>query len=148
MWEAKLCVTAQRAILGGLLYLLTINEKFYKFSFLSQILAMVLFRLFSTYLTLPLLRRMLSPDRCNCYPPGLKLLLTLVARKTQTSSERSSRKCWNFPRLKSIVSSRWSFLPLQVKKRSKIAIQNNTYCSQIQVAFRDTFSLGFKKKRR
>ena len=43
MWEAKLCVTAQRTILGGLLYLLTINEKFYKFSFLSQILAMVLF---------------------------------------------------------------------------------------------------------
>ena len=39
--KLKLCVTSQRAILGGLLYLLTINEKFYKISFLSQILAMV-----------------------------------------------------------------------------------------------------------
>ena len=39
----KLCVTSQRAILGGLLYLLTINEKFYKISFLSPILAMVIF---------------------------------------------------------------------------------------------------------
>ena len=41
--KLKLCVTSQRAILGGLLYLLTINEKFYKISFLSQILAMVFF---------------------------------------------------------------------------------------------------------
>ena len=32
-----------RNLLGGLLYLLTINEKFYKVSFLSQILAMVIF---------------------------------------------------------------------------------------------------------
>ena len=39
----ELCVTSQRAILGGLLYLLTINEKFYKISFLSPILAMVIF---------------------------------------------------------------------------------------------------------
>ena len=41
--KLKLCVTSQRTILGGLLYLLTINEKFYKISFLSQILAMVIF---------------------------------------------------------------------------------------------------------
>ena len=34
-------------ILGGLLYLLTINEKFYKISLLSQILAMVFFLLSS-----------------------------------------------------------------------------------------------------
>ena len=40
--KLKLCVTSQRAILGDLLYLL-INEKFYKVSFLSQILAMVIF---------------------------------------------------------------------------------------------------------
>ena len=39
--KLKLCITSQRAILGDLLYLLTINEKFYKISFLSQILAMV-----------------------------------------------------------------------------------------------------------
>ena len=39
----KLCVTSQRAILVGLEYLLTINNKFYKISFLSQILAMVIF---------------------------------------------------------------------------------------------------------
>ena len=39
----KLCVTSQRAILVGLEYLLTINNKFYKISFLSQILAMVMF---------------------------------------------------------------------------------------------------------
>ena len=38
-----LCVTSQRAILVGLEYLLTINNKFYKISFLSQILAMVMF---------------------------------------------------------------------------------------------------------
>ena len=37
------CVTSQRTILGGLLYLLTINEKFYTISFLSQILAMLIF---------------------------------------------------------------------------------------------------------
>ena len=43
MREAKLCVTSQRVILGGLLYLLTINEEFYKISFLSQLLAIVLF---------------------------------------------------------------------------------------------------------
>ena len=41
--KLKLCVTSQRAILGDLLYLLTINEKFYEISFLSQILAMVIF---------------------------------------------------------------------------------------------------------
>ena len=41
--KLKLCLTSQRAILGGLLYLLTINEKFYKISFSSQILAMVIF---------------------------------------------------------------------------------------------------------
>ena len=41
--KLKLCVTSQRAILGDLLYLLTINEKFHKVSFLSQILAMVIF---------------------------------------------------------------------------------------------------------
>ena len=41
--KLKLSVTSQRTILGGLLYLLTINEKFYKISFLSQILAMVIF---------------------------------------------------------------------------------------------------------
>ena len=37
--KLKLCVTSQRAILavlGGLLYLFTINEKFYKVSFLSD----------------------------------------------------------------------------------------------------------------
>ena len=85
-------------------------------------------RLFSTYLTLPLLRRMFSSDFCNSYPPpGLKLLVTSVAPKIQTSSERSYRKCWNFPRVKAIIS-RWSFLSLQ----------SNTYCSRIQVAFLDT----------
>ena len=31
--KLKLCVTSQRAILGDLLYFLTINEKFYKVSF-------------------------------------------------------------------------------------------------------------------
>ena len=41
--KLKLWVTSQRAILGGLLYLLTINEKFYKISFLSLTLAMVRF---------------------------------------------------------------------------------------------------------
>ena len=41
--KLKLYVTSQRAILGGLLDLLTINEKFYKISFLSQILDMVIF---------------------------------------------------------------------------------------------------------
>ena len=41
--KLKLCVTSRRAILGGLLYLLTINEKFYEISFLSQTLAMVIF---------------------------------------------------------------------------------------------------------
>ena len=41
--KLKLCVTSRRAILGGLLYLLTINETFYKISFLSKILAMVIF---------------------------------------------------------------------------------------------------------
>ena len=41
--KLKLCVISQRAILGGLLYLLTSNEKFYKIFFLSQILAMVIF---------------------------------------------------------------------------------------------------------
>ena len=41
--KLKLCVTSRRAILGGLLYLLTINEKFFKISFLSQILTMVIF---------------------------------------------------------------------------------------------------------
>ena len=40
--KLKLCVTSQRAILGGLLYPLTINEKFYTISFLSQILAVVI----------------------------------------------------------------------------------------------------------
>ena len=43
MWKLKLCVTSQRAILGGLLYLLMINERFYKISFSSQILATVIF---------------------------------------------------------------------------------------------------------
>ena len=41
--KLKLCVTSQRAILGGLLYLLMINERFYKISFSSQILATVIF---------------------------------------------------------------------------------------------------------
>ena len=41
--KLKLCLTSQCAILGGLLYLLTINEKFYKMSFSSQTLAMVIF---------------------------------------------------------------------------------------------------------
>ena len=41
--KLKLYVTSQRAILGDLLYLLTINEKFYKIFFLSQIPAMVIF---------------------------------------------------------------------------------------------------------
>ena len=41
--KLKLCVTSQRTILGGLLYLFMFNEKFYKISFLSQILAMVIF---------------------------------------------------------------------------------------------------------
>ena len=41
----KLCVTSPRAILGGLLYLLKINERFYKISFSSQILATVFFLL-------------------------------------------------------------------------------------------------------
>ena len=40
--KLKLCVTSQHTILGDLLYLLTVNEKFYKISFLSQILAMVI----------------------------------------------------------------------------------------------------------
>ena len=40
---SKLCLTSQHVILGGLLYLLTSNKKFYKISFLSQILAMVIF---------------------------------------------------------------------------------------------------------
>ena len=39
----KLCVASQREILGCLLYLLTINKKFYKNSFLPQILAMIIF---------------------------------------------------------------------------------------------------------
>ena len=47
--KLKLCVTSQRAILGDLLYLLTINEKFYKVSFLSQILAMGNFLLSSDF---------------------------------------------------------------------------------------------------
>ena len=85
-------------------------------------------RLFSTYLTLPLLRRLFSSDYCNSNPlPGLKLLLTSVAPKIQTSSERSYRKCWNLPRVKAIISS-WAFLSLQ----------SNTYCSRIQGAFLDT----------
>ena len=37
-----------------------------------------------------------------------------------------------------IIVSRWSFLSLQGKKRSKITIQNNTYCSRIQVTFLET----------
>ena len=83
---------------------------------------------------------MFRPDYCNSYPPnGLKLLLTSVASKIQASSERSYRKCWNFPRVKAFVSS-WSFLTLQGKKRSKITIQNNTYCSRILVAFLDTIT--------
>ena len=41
--KLKLCVTSHRAILGGLLYLLMINERFYKISFSSQILATVIF---------------------------------------------------------------------------------------------------------
>ena len=83
---------------------------------------------------------MFRPDYCNSYPPtGLKLLLTSVAPKIQTSSKRSYRKCWNFPRVKAIVS-RWSFLSLQGKKRSKITTQNNTYCCQIRVAFLDTLA--------
>ena len=94
--------------------------------------------MFSTYVTPPLLRRMFRPDYCNSYPtPGLKLLLTSVAPKIQTSSKRSYRKCWDFPRVKAIVS-RWSFLSLQGKKRSKIRVHDNTYCCQIQVAFLDS----------
>ena len=93
--------------------------------------------MFSTYVTPPLLRRMFRPDYCNSYPtPGLKLLLTSVAPKIQTSSKRSYRKCWDFPRVKAIVS-RWSFLSLQ-GKRSKIRVHDNTYCCQIQVAFLDS----------
>ena len=42
-------VTSQRAFLGDLLFLLTINEKFYRVSFLSQILAMVIFLLSSDF---------------------------------------------------------------------------------------------------
>ena len=42
MWKLKLCVTSQREILGGLLYFLKINEKFYKNCFLPQILAMII----------------------------------------------------------------------------------------------------------
>ena len=41
--KLKVCVTSRRAILGGLLYLLTINENFFKISVLSKILAMVIF---------------------------------------------------------------------------------------------------------
>ena len=41
--KLKLGETSRRAIFGGLLYLLTINEKFYEISFLSQTLAMVIF---------------------------------------------------------------------------------------------------------
>ena len=41
--KLKLCVTSHCAILGGLLYLLMINERFYKISFSSQILATVIF---------------------------------------------------------------------------------------------------------
>ena len=78
---------------------------------------------------------MFRPDYFSSYPPpGLKLLLTSLAPKIQTSSERSYRKCWNSPRVKAIVSL-WSFLSLQGKKRSRITIQNNTYCSWIQVFF-------------
>ena len=50
---------------------------------------------------------------------------------------RSYRECWNVLHVKAIVS-RWSFLSLIGKKRSKITIHNNTYCSRIQVAFLDT----------
>ena len=41
--KLKLCVTSHCPILGGLLYLLMINERFYKISFSSQILATVIF---------------------------------------------------------------------------------------------------------
>ena len=41
--KLKLSVTSHRAILGGLLYLLMINERYYKISFSSQILATVIF---------------------------------------------------------------------------------------------------------
>ena len=99
--------------------------------------------MFSTYVTPPLLRCMFRPDYCNSYPtPGLKLLLTSVAPKIQTSSKRSYRKCWNFPRVKASVS-RWSFLSLQGKKRSKIRVHDNTYCCQIQVAFLFDSLAGF-----
>ena len=48
--KLKLCVTSHRAILGGLLYLLIINERFFKISFSSQILATVLFFAFLRFL--------------------------------------------------------------------------------------------------
>ena len=41
--KLPVCLTSQHAILGGLWYVLIINEKFYKISFLSLILAMVIF---------------------------------------------------------------------------------------------------------
>ena len=61
-------------------------------------------------------------------PPGLKLLLTSVAPKIRDDA-----------RVKVIVS-RWSFLSgtKQEMIKKKITMQNNTYCSQIQVAFLDT----------
>ena len=73
---------------------------------------------------------------------------TLTHPLVWNSSFRSRRKFKRFwkevignveisRRVKAIVS-RWSFLSLQGKKRSKITIQNNTYCSRIQVAFSDT----------
>ena len=92
-------------------------------------------RLFSTYLTLPLLRRLFSSDYCNSYPlPGLKLLLTSVAPKIQTSSERSYRKCWNLPRVKAIISS-LAFLSLQsntyivLEFRALFLIRKGLICS-------------------
>ena len=70
----------------------------------------------------------------------MKLLLTSVPPKIQISSERSNWECWNLPSVKAIVS-RWSFVSLQGKKRSKITIQNNTYWSRIQVAFLAKFAI-------
>ena len=57
----------------------------------------------------------------------------------EPGSKRSYRKCWTFSRVKVIVS-RWSFLSLQGKKRSKIRVLDNTYCCQIQVAFLDSLA--------
>ena len=62
---------------------------------------------------------MFRPDYCSSYQPlGLKLLLTSVAPKIQTLSERSYRKCWNFPRVKAVVS-RWSFCPYKARNDKK-----------------------------